>query len=233
MGGIPLSSGRVYDSANTGDIEEAVSYIQESNPDRILVGAACSLGGAILANYVAKQGAKCPLKCAVGVNICYNTRETTKWIQNLFFGAYDFVLGLGLRTMAFHAIEQANKFNRKAHPERVLEQEDAAKCTKMTDTPHMITVVINKQLYKDVDDYLDQADVFNKMNRIKVPFFFLSAIDDPIMGPYIPEMDDINENVIVGQTKYGGHCGYFTGRCLPVQQWFPAPTFEFIDHFVT
>lgn len=67
---------------------------------------------------------------------------------------------------------------------------------------------VNCHIYKNVEDYMDKACVENKLHKIKKPFFFLTALDDPIMGSTIP-VEFINENILIGQTKYGGHCGYF------------------------
>ena len=69
------------------------------------------------------------------------------------------------------------------------------------------------------------------MKDIKVPFFFLSSVDDPIMGPKVIPIDHCYDNILIGVTKAGGHCAYFEGSFLPKSQWFPKPTFEFLNYF--
>jgi predicted alpha/beta-fold hydrolase len=39
-----------------------------------------------------------------------------------------------------------------------------------------------------------------------------------------------NENILLGVTKTGGHLSYFEGALLPTKQWFPEPTFEFLNY---
>jgi predicted alpha/beta-fold hydrolase len=68
------------------------------------------------------------------------------------------------------------------------------------------------------------------LQKIKVPTFFLNAIDDPIIDPKLypyKEMEN-NENIFMATTKRGGHCTHFTGKLRP-SQWFPKPFLEFME----
>ena len=79
-------------------------------------------------------------------------------------------------------------------------------------------------------EYFENAQVQGKINKIKVPTFFLQCYDDPCINPELYPFKEFtkNENVIAGFTQRGGHCGSFTGGLKPVQ-WFPIPLLEFLE----
>ena len=92
---------------------------------------------------------------------------------------------------------------------------------------------INKELYKDTEDYLEKCDVKSRMHKIRSPFFFISALDDPVMGDMLP-VEEINDFVMIGCTKYGGHCCHFEGQGFwPDGCFYPKPAMEFLSHFAT
>lgn len=55
-----------------------------------------SLGAAILANYVAKEGTNCPLKGAVGISCHFESSKSFEFMRSNLFGVYDYVLGTAL-----------------------------------------------------------------------------------------------------------------------------------------
>lgn len=69
-----------------------------------------------------------------------------------------------------------------------------------------------------------------KLNKIQVPTFFLSVLDDPIINENLYPFKEFeaNPNILGGFTKRGGHCGHFSGGLKPYQ-WFPQPLVEFFD----
>lgn len=72
------------------------------------------------------------------------------------------------------------------------------------------------------------------MHNIKVPTFFLNAMDDPFIDPSLYPVKEIeaNECLIFGSTNKGGHCSHMTGGFRP-RQWFSTPLLEFFDFLET
>jgi predicted alpha/beta-fold hydrolase len=166
------------------------------------------------------------------VNTQFNAYEVQNFWKEHYFGFYDFALGMGLRSLAGQSIVQAEAINEKQNPSKVIGLDYVNSVYRCSDFPPLICAKVNNHLYKNGDDLLNIATVDNKMHKISKPFFFLSSADDPIMGHFLP-VDKLNDNLLIGTTKYGGHCGYFTGKYVPNKQWFPEPAFEFLYNFVS
>lgn len=122
--------------------------------------------------------------------------------------------------------------NKKSRPDKYVSEEVIQSVKRLSDFSPKMLCHINKDLYPKAgfEQLMEEAKVDIKLKKIKKPFFHLTTADDPIMGPYLP-IEHLNEYVMVGTTKYGGHCGYFEGKYLPSEQWFPKPAFEFLDYF--
>jgi predicted alpha/beta-fold hydrolase len=80
--------------------------------------------------------------------------------------------------------------------------------------------------------YYNESSCTQRLHDIKIPLFFLSALDDPILGNKTIPIDKCYENILLGVTKAGGHIGYFEGLIFPGRQWFPEPTFEFLNFYI-
>lgn len=92
--------------------------------------------------------------------------------------------------------------------------------------------IVKIENFPSVEHYYREASCTHRLKDVKIPLFFLSALDDPIMGSKVIPIDKCHENILIGVTKTGGHLGYFEGMLLPSKQWFPEPTFEFLKYFV-
>jgi predicted alpha/beta-fold hydrolase len=149
-------------------------------------------------------------------------------MSNHYFGIYDIILGYYARISSQIVIKEIDLLNSKVNPDKVI-GEDIGKIFSLTSyTNNVITKLEN---FKTVSSYYHKSNCTRRLHKIKVPLFFLSALDDPIMGSEIIPFDKCYENILIGVTKAGGHIGYFEGFILPKGQWFPQPSFEFINYF--
>lgn len=71
--------------------------------------------------------------------------------------------------------------------------------------------------YKTLESYYNDTQSVGKLHMIKVPTFFLNAIDDPTINAELYPFKELenNENIVAGFTNRGGHCGHFTGGLTP------------------
>lgn len=57
---------------------------------------------------------------------------------------------------------------------------------------------------------MEACDLMNKLRNIRVPTFYLNALDDPFFGPHcIPIEECSYDNIMIGVTKTGGHACHF------------------------
>eukprot|EP00349_Pseudokeronopsis_sp_Brazil_P005537 CAMPEP_0202959588 /NCGR_PEP_ID=MMETSP1396-20130829/3771_1 /ASSEMBLY_ACC=CAM_ASM_000872 /TAXON_ID= /ORGANISM="Pseudokeronopsis sp., Strain Brazil" /LENGTH=121 /DNA_ID=CAMNT_0049678237 /DNA_START=926 /DNA_END=1291 /DNA_ORIENTATION=- len=118
----------------------------------------------------------------------------------------------------------------KCHPERVPSQSDIASVYSLSKYVEKLTVKVEG--FKSVAHYYHESSCTHRFKDIKVPSFFISTEDDPVMGSKCIPIDKCGHNILIGVTKAGGHVGHFEGIFLPYRQWFPEPAFEFLNHFV-
>jgi hypothetical protein len=85
---------------------------------------------------------------------------------------------------------------------------------------------------KSLEQYRRDCDVTTKLHRIKKPFFFISAIDDPFFGRKVIPIGHCHDNILLGVLKHGGHCCNIEGGILPTGQWWTKPSMVFMDHFM-
>ena len=71
--------------------------------------------------------------------------------------------------------------------------------------------------YDNFKAYYEEMNTHNKLNRIKVPTYYLCSSDDPCVRPDLYPIEEIekNENLLISITKRGGHWMYFTGSIIP------------------
>lgn len=63
--------------------------------------------------------------------------------------------------------------------------------------------------YSDVYDYYHRSCCQHILQDIRVPTFFMNALDDPVVGSFLaPEKFKSNPIILLGSTQYGGHLGY-------------------------
>ena len=216
-------------------MKEAVEYIYEEYCDhgkrRKLFGGAISLGAGVLANYVAKERDQCPLTAAVTIGCHFDTLKAMEFLKTNMFGFYDFILGQFCRMTSKPWIEQYDKISQKGKQDTLnLVAEKIEKVyTLSSDFSKIIARIAG---YKSLNDYFTDADVTHRMKNIRIPTFFLNALDDPFYGPDVIPVSNSNEKVLIGVTKTGGHLCYFTGFLLPTGQWFVEPMFEYLNYFV-
>ena len=191
----------------------------------------CSLGAIILSLYCAFEGEKARkyLDGAVLYATPWNTRDSFDFFTKNFFGLYSYVIGMKLSMDVRKKI-----LPRMKHllPEEEYNHYKHACDTNKTGLPTLDREVFTKMYgYRDVGHFYDYVTVADKILKIKVPTFALSAKDDQIAGDaWVPrkQAQSPDSNVCIGVTDFGTHCAHLTGRIFP-KSWYPVPCMEFIE----
>ncbi len=147
------------------------------------------------------------------------------------FGIFDMILGIFVQITAKRYLNIVDDMNAKTHPERIVGAE-INKIFSLRKFSERVTVKTEGTRYKSLNHYYHECSVTHRMQDIKKPTFFISSLDDPIMGPHVIPYEKCYENILLGVTKAGGHLTFFEGLFLPSGQWFTKPTFEFLNYFV-
>lgn len=83
--------------------------------------------------------------------------------------------------------------------------------SKVTDIDEEIT--IHGKGYSNLDQYYKDASGVDRLKSgIKIPFLYLSAINDPFVPLEIIPGEDVtleNENIFIVKTRIGGHLGFY------------------------
>jgi predicted alpha/beta-fold hydrolase len=171
-----------------------------------MVGLGVSLGAAVLSNYIAKEKDGCPLTAAVCIGCHFDSELALETLTSWGYGLYDYVLGTFCRINATHAVRQIDILNMKISPEKVISEEIKRiyRLSKFVEK-----VVVKVEGFKSFQIYNYESSCTHRFTDIKIPLFFLSANDDPIIGSTHIPIEKCTDNVLIGVTKAGGHLGYF------------------------
>lgn len=69
--------------------------------------------------------------------------------------------------------------------------------------------------YKSKAEYERAGDVTHRLDKIKIPFLFVSTLDDPFFGQKVIPFDKCYDHIMIGVTRTGGHICYFEGSIVP------------------
>eukprot|EP00352_Strombidinopsis_acuminata_P009410 CAMPEP_0176358150 /NCGR_PEP_ID=MMETSP0126-20121128/15326_1 /TAXON_ID=141414 ORGANISM="Strombidinopsis acuminatum, Strain SPMC142" /NCGR_SAMPLE_ID=MMETSP0126 /ASSEMBLY_ACC=CAM_ASM_000229 /LENGTH=114 /DNA_ID=CAMNT_0017712151 /DNA_START=1023 /DNA_END=1367 /DNA_ORIENTATION=+ len=109
-------------------------------------------------------------------------------------------------------IEQHDELVMKTRPEKVLMPKLKQCYTLSEDMAKFCAAACG---YKSKLEYQHDSDTTHRLEKIRVPFFFLSAKDDPFFGHRVIPIDKCYDHIMIGTTRTGGHVGYFEGRIVP------------------
>ncbi len=85
----------------------------------------------------------------------------------------------------------------------------------LTLTEYCEKILIKIEGIKTVKDYYELSTCTDKLDKIKIPTFFLNALDDPIIGSDQIPLEHNHEHILIGVTKSGGHLSHFEGHIFP------------------
>lgn len=208
LGGVKLKTPRTYCASNCEDLQEVIEHVKKLHPNVPLGATGISMGGLILGNYLAQNGAaaKTKLKGCFIISVPWNVFEATKSIEDNY-------INLMLNK---HLASNLCRTVRKYHSslESGLENVDMKNVLRSQTVREFDSNFTAKQFgFKDVEEYYRKATLHDKMHLIEVPVLCLNAADDPFQ-PFeaIPLKEfSKSENVAIVITSRGGHIGFLEG----------------------
>lgn len=208
LGGIGLKTPRTYNAANSDDLSEVIDHVQKLHPNVPLGATGISMGGLILGNYLAQQGARAKgkLKGCFLISVPWNVFAATKNTEENYFNL------MINKYLAFTLRRNIQRLHDSSEPGIFdVDIEPILKSRTVREFDSHFTV---KQFgYKDVEEYYSNATIHDKLHLIDVPLLCLSAADDPFQPVQAIPLNEIAEtkNVAVVVTSRGGHIGFLEG----------------------
>ena len=201
-GQYPNKLGRSYHSGDIEDISYLVSLIERRYPlnKKAIIGF--SLGGNVLANYLAKT-ANTTIKAGVMICAPFDLISCSKCINKGVSKIYQKYLIDMLKTNAQIKIERQQVEH--------ISLKQLQKIKTLWDFDNQYTAPLNG--FVDALDYYHQASGKQLLAKINTPCLIIHAQDDPFLcHRSTVESLNINTNIHFEVSKKGGHVGFITGN---------------------
>ncbi|MDC9598531.1 hydrolase [Xenorhabdus anantnagensis] len=209
--GEPNRQQRIYHSGETSDARYFLNWLKTTYGEAPTAAVGYSLGGNMLACYLAEEQERAQVDAAVIVSAPFMLEACSKRIEQGFSQFYQYYLLSKLKNNATRKLLR--------YPNSLplsLSQLNSMK--KLREFDDAITAKIHG--FKDATDYYHQCSALPRLPNITVPLLIIHAKDDPFMAPdVIPEPANLPSNIEYQMTEHGGHVGFVSGSLKKPQMW--------------
>ncbi|NVD05529.1 hydrolase [Vibrio sp. JPW-9-11-11] len=208
--GKPNKLARAYHS---GEIEDARLFLKHLNqhfPNQKKVAVGISLGGNMLANYLAQYSNDPLLDAATIVSAPLDLSACSERIEKGFSKLYKSYLLSSLKKSALqkHHLLKGELGVSYQHIKRV---------TRLYDFDDLITAPLHG--FKDAADYYQRCSGIHRLKEIRLPTQIIHAKDDPFMTDAVIPKYILPDNIDYRLFDQGGHVGFVTGSALKPRFW--------------
>ncbi|MGD8172409.1 hydrolase [Vibrio sp. TRT 21S02] len=208
--GKPNKRARAYHSGETEDARQFLQHVQQQFPDNPKVAVGISLGGNMLANYLATYADEPLLNAATIVSAPLDLSACSTRIEQGFSKVYRrYLLGsLKRNALRKHHLLKGELGISYQHIHRV---------TRLYDFDDLITAPLHG--FKDADDYYQRCSGIHRLKEIRLPTQIIHAKDDPFMTDAVIPKFVLPENIDYQLYDQGGHVGFVSGSVLKPRFW--------------
>jgi predicted alpha/beta-fold hydrolase len=193
---------RFYHSGETGDLAHVVRRIAAERPRRALGLAGFSLGGNVVAKYLAERDVPDEVRAAAVVSVPFDLGLCCRAIDGP--GFFPFVYRERfLRRLRKKAVEKASRFPRKFDVPAIR----AARTLRGFDD--VVTAPLHG--FADAMDYYTRSSSGPLLARVNLPLFILHAEDDPLIPREAIPAERDNPHLTWELHAAGGHVGFVSG----------------------
>ncbi|XIF03934.1 hydrolase [Serratia marcescens] len=209
--GVPNRKQRIYHSGETEDARFFLRWLRDSYGEVPTAAVGVSLGGNMLACYLAQQGADSLLQAAVVVSAPLMLEPCAYRMEQGFSRVYQrYLLGQlkqnATRKLLHYPDTLPLKLSQLNGLRRIREFDDA------------ITSRIHG--FSDATDYYRRCSALPLLPSIQTPLLIIHAKDDPFMTPeVIPDVAGLPRNIEYQLTEFGGHVGFVGGTLKKPHMW--------------
>ncbi|WP_417760772.1 hydrolase [Shewanella sp.] len=191
---------RSYHSGDTSDLHVTLSRIKQDAPQQPLWAVGYSLGGNVLAKYLAEQGEHCLLQAAAVVSAPLELAGCARKLEHGFSRVYQRHL--------LKQLQRKMQLKQQRHPSLTMPGLSALNTFYRFDD--RITAPMHG--FAGADDYYQRASAKPLLAQIAIPTLILHAADDPFMSEsVIPDTRHLPATVHYELAVHGGHVGFING----------------------
>ncbi len=226
-GPTPNKLARAYHSGEIYDARQFLELVNQRFPNRPKVAVGISLGGNMLANYLAHFQDQALLNAATIVSAPLDLSACAQRIEMGFSKVYRRYL---LSSMKKNALNKIHLLEQSLG----LTTQHVKTIQRLYQFDDIITAPLHG--FKDANDYYQQCSGLQKLNRITIPTQIIHAKDDPFMTHAVIPRFTLNSNLTYHLFENGGHVGFISGSWRQPQFWLeqalPSYYRYFNDHKV-
>ncbi|PIB15818.1 hydrolase [Vibrio rotiferianus] len=208
--GKPNKKARAYHSGEVTDARFFLEQLNQQFPNTPKVAVGISLGGNMLANYLAQYRDDPILSAATIVSAPLDLSACANRIEQGFSKVYKRYLLSSLKRNALqkHDLIQG---------ELALSYRSIKRVTRLYEFDDLVTAPLHG--FKDAQDYYDQCSGLSKLQQITLPTLIIHAKDDPFMTEAVIPKFVLPDNIDYRLYENGGHVGFLTGTALKPKFW--------------
>ena len=208
--GKPNKTARAYHSGEVTDARYFLEHLNERFPDNPKVAVGISLGGNMLANYLAQYREDPILTAATIVSAPLDLAACASRIEQGFSKVYRRYL---LSSLKRNALQKHDLL----HGELALSYNSIKRVTRLYEFDDLITAPLHG--FKDAQDYYEQCSGLSKLKQITLPTLIIHAKDDPFMTDDVIPKFVLPDNIDYRLYEHGGHVGFLSGSTLKPTFW--------------
>jgi hypothetical protein len=209
--GVPNRKQRIYHSGETEDARFFLQWLRTTYGEAPTAAVGVSLGGNMLACYLAQQGADSLLQAAVVVSAPLMLEPCSWRMDQGFSRVYQHYLLGQLKQNATRKLLH--------YPDTLpLKLPQLKALRRIRDFDDAITSRIHG--FSDATDYYRRCSALPLLPSIQTPLLIIHAKDDPFMtDEVIPETATLPRNIEYQLTEFGGHVGFVGGTLKKPHMW--------------
>ncbi|HGM5491955.1 TPA: hydrolase [Serratia fonticola] len=209
--GVPNRKQRIYHSGETEDARFFLRWLRDSFGKVPTAAVGISLGGNMLAYYLAQQGHDSLLQAAVVVSAPLMLEPCSLRMEQGFSRVYQHYLLGQLKQNATRKLLH--------YPGTLpLDLSQLSKLRRIREFDDVITSRIHG--FSDAVDYYRRCSALPLLPQITTPLLIIHAKDDPFMtDAVIPDLSSLPPNIEYQLTECGGHVGFVGGTLKKPQMW--------------
>lgn len=198
---------RFYHSGETGDAAFALDRIMAEHPDSPIVLAGVSLGGNVLLKLLGEWGNESPRQVlgASAISVPFDLERGARRLSRGLSRIYDRHF---LRTLRAKARRKLERFP------GLFDANQLDRARTIFDFDDAVTAPVHG--FTSAHDYYACSSALGWLERVRVPTFLLSAVNDPFLpAAVLDEVRDVarrNPKLELEFTEGGGHVGFVAGR---------------------
>jgi len=209
--GEPNKMERIYHSGETEDARFFLNWMSETYGDVPTGAVGVSLGGNMLACYLAEEGENCRLKAAVVVSAPLMLEPCSYRLEK---GPSQFYQRYLLNQLKINARRKLKKYPHSLPV--TLKQLNAMKRLREFDD----AITSKAHGFEDALDYYRRCSALPLLPQVAIPLLIIHAKDDPFMThDVIPDVKNLPANIEYQLTEHGGHVGFVSGSLRRPQMW--------------